>query len=195
MPFFRFAALLGLLALTLIAVAPAAGQTTLGTATVINGGNLRRTPRVEQNNVIGQVCPNDTLTLLEQSGGWYRVRVDTTPQQCDPTRVAAGTEGWVNASLLRINQGRAPAQPPAQSPAPTTAAKPAPTPAPKPTATPVPQPTAAPRTNCDPSYPTVCIPPPPPDLDCGDISYRRFKVLPPDPHRFDGDKDGIGCES
>lgn len=49
--------------------------------------------------------------------------------------------------------------------------------------------------NCDPSYPTVCIPPPPPDLDCKDIPYKRFKVLAPDPHRFDGDHDGIGCES
>ncbi|NIR87155.1 nuclease, partial [Candidatus Bathyarchaeota archaeon] len=48
---------------------------------------------------------------------------------------------------------------------------------------------------CDPSYPDVCIPSPPPDLDCTDISYRNFKVLSPDPHRFDGDKDGIGCES
>jgi endonuclease YncB( thermonuclease family) len=56
--------------------------------------------------------------------------------------------------------------------------------------------TAAPaRSGCDPSYPTVCIPPPPPDLDCGDISYRRFTVLAPDPHRFDADHDGIGCES
>lgn len=49
--------------------------------------------------------------------------------------------------------------------------------------------------NCSPSYPTVCIPPPPPDLNCGDIQFRRFKVLPPDPHNFDGDHDGIGCES
>lgn len=48
--------------------------------------------------------------------------------------------------------------------------------------------------NCDPSYPDVCIPPSPPDLDCDQIQYRNFKVLPPDPHRFDGDKDGIGCE-
>jgi micrococcal nuclease len=40
----------------------------------------------------------------------------------------------------------------------------------------------------------VDIPPPPPDLDCGEIPYRRFRVLRPDPHRFDGDKDGIGCE-
>lgn len=50
-------------------------------------------------------------------------------------------------------------------------------------------------TQCDPAYPTVCIPPPPPDLDCGDITYRGFKVLPPDPHHFDGDKNGIGCEN
>jgi hypothetical protein len=47
---------------------------------------------------------------------------------------------------------------------------------------------------CSPAYPTVCIPPPPPDLDCGQIPYRRFVVLPPDPHHFDGDRDGIGCE-
>lgn len=53
----------------------------------------------------------------------------------------------------------------------------------------------APQGNCDPSYPTVCIPPPPPDLDCPDISYRDFRVYPPDPHRFDGDHDGIGCET
>lgn len=48
--------------------------------------------------------------------------------------------------------------------------------------------------NCDPSYPTVCIPSPPPDLDCDQISYRRFQVVGSDPHRFDGDHDGIGCE-
>lgn len=55
-------------------------------------------------------------------------------------------------------------------------------------------PTADSRANCDPSYPTVCIPSPPPDLNCGDISYKRFKVLQPDPHNFDGNKDGVGCE-
>ena len=49
--------------------------------------------------------------------------------------------------------------------------------------------------DCDPSYPDFCIPTSPPDLDCGDIPQKRFTVLPPDPHRFDGDKDGIGCES
>jgi len=49
--------------------------------------------------------------------------------------------------------------------------------------------------DCDPSYPDFCIPSSPPDLDCKDIPQKRFTVLQPDPHRFDGDKDGIGCES
>ena len=49
--------------------------------------------------------------------------------------------------------------------------------------------------NCDPSYPDVCIPPKPPDLNCDDIPFRDFRVLQPDPHRFDGNKDGIGCQS
>ena len=49
--------------------------------------------------------------------------------------------------------------------------------------------------DCDSSYPDFCITTSPPDLDCKDISQKRFTVLPPDPHRFDGDKDGIGCES
>jgi len=51
------------------------------------------------------------------------------------------------------------------------------------------------KTSCDPSYPDVCIPPYPPDLDCGEISYKNFRVVGSDPHRFDGDGDGIGCES
>jgi micrococcal nuclease len=48
---------------------------------------------------------------------------------------------------------------------------------------------------CDPSYPGVCIPPYPPDLDCADVPYRNFAVRPPDPHGFDGDGDGLGCET
>ena len=49
---------------------------------------------------------------------------------------------------------------------------------------------------CDRSYtPALCIPPPPPQLDCTDISYRNFAVRAPDPHVFDGNGDGIGCEA
>lgn len=78
----------------------------------------------------------------------------------------------------------APATSPPTTPPPTT---------PAPTSPPA---TAAPTGACDPSYPGVCIPPAPPDLDCGDIPHKRFTVLSPDPHGFDGnDDDGIGCES
>ena len=40
------------------------------------------------------------------------------------------------------------------------------------------------------AYPTVCIPPPPPDLNCDDISYRNFTSLPSDTHGFDGYNEG-----
>ena len=48
--------------------------------------------------------------------------------------------------------------------------------------------------NCDASYPDVCIASPPPDLDCSDIPDKSFNVVPPDPHGFDSEGDGIGCE-
>ena len=32
-----------------------------------------------------------------------------------------------------------------------------------------------PRSGCDPSYPTVCIPPYPPDLDCDDVPTKGFQ--------------------
>lgn len=66
---------------------------------------------------------------------------------------------------------------------------------PTPTPTPAPE-EPAPGGECDPSYPDICVPSPPPDLDCGDIpEYHDFRVRQPDPHGFDGrDNDGIGCE-
>jgi uncharacterized protein YraI len=78
---------------------------------------------------------------------------------------------------------------PTPRPSPTKKAEPPPTKVSKASPTKAPK-----RSNCDPSYPDVCIPSPPPDLGCADIPYRRFRVLPPDPHRFDGGHDGIGCE-
>jgi hypothetical protein len=51
------------------------------------------------------------------------------------------------------------------------------------------------RVDCDPSYPTVCIPGPPPVLTCRDVSDREFKVFGADPHGFDPDHDGVGCET
>jgi PKD repeat protein len=51
------------------------------------------------------------------------------------------------------------------------------------------------ETACNSSYPDMCIQPPPPNLTCDDVGARNFEVVPPDPHGFDGDNDGIGCES
>lgn len=89
--------------------------------------------------------------------------------------------------------GAACAEPQAIAPVtepPTTSTPPPPPPT---TAAPPPpiQPVAG---GCHPSYPDVCIPPAPPDLDCGDVGAQRFTVLAPDPHGFDGDQDGVGCE-
>ena len=51
------------------------------------------------------------------------------------------------------------------------------------------------RSACDASYPDFCIPPPPPDLDCKDVHGRKpFRVRQPDPHHFDREHDGWGCE-
>ncbi|MDQ3974572.1 MAG: hypothetical protein M3276_09630, partial [Actinomycetota bacterium] len=44
-------------------------------------------------------------------------------------------------------------------------------------------------------YPGPCIWPAPPELNCDDIVHRGFTVLPPDPHGFDLDGDGLGCLS
>lgn len=89
--------------------------------------------------------------------------------------------------------GTVPTEPPVATAKPT--AVPTAKPTAKPTARPTAKSTKQPVANCDPSYPNVCIPSYPPDLDCGDIPYRRFDVIGSDPHGFDGDGDGIGCES
>jgi hypothetical protein len=41
-----------------------------------------------------------------------------------------------------------------------------------------------PGDDCDPSYPNICVPSPPPDLNCNDVSNRNFKVVGSDPHGF-----------
>jgi hypothetical protein len=51
------------------------------------------------------------------------------------------------------------------------------------------------KPSCDESYPSVCIALYPPDLDCEDIVYSNFMVVGNDPHGFDIDNNGIGCES
>lgn len=119
----------------------------------------------------------------------------TAPATVAPASADELNRGSATAAIQGLAATAAPTQPPPTPVPPTN------TPVPPPTATKVPPtpvpPTATtkPAANCHASYPTVCIPPPPPDLDCGDIPFRRFTVVGSDPHRFDADKDGIGCES
>lgn len=47
---------------------------------------------------------------------------------------------------------------------------------------------------CDPSYPTLCLPSFP-DLNCSEVGAVNFPVYQPDPHGFDNNDDGVGCES
>ncbi len=98
------------------------------------------------------------------------------PHEPVPTSDAP-TESSVGAA------GASSAEPPQQG-----QAQPAPAPA---------APPPAPPASCDPAYPDVCITPyaEAGDLDCGDVPHRRFAVRAPDPHGFDGNNDGVGCES
>jgi endonuclease YncB( thermonuclease family) len=61
-----------------------------------------------------------------------------------------------------------------------------------------PVPLVPPSGSCDPNYAGACVPPYPPDLDCGDLRDRGLslpvRVMGDDPHRLDGDRDGLGCE-
>jgi micrococcal nuclease len=76
-----------------------------------------------------------------------------------------------------------PTQPPAPAPVPTQV-PPAPQPAP----------TDAPGAGgCDPNY-SPCVPQAPFDLECGDIGFM-VQVIGGDPHGFDREGDGRGCES
>jgi len=47
--------------------------------------------------------------------------------------------------------------------------------------------------DCDPDYSGTCIPKNSRDLDCADVG-KNVKVTGDDPHGFDRDGDGIGCE-
>jgi endonuclease YncB( thermonuclease family) len=61
-----------------------------------------------------------------------------------------------------------------------------------------PLPLVPPSGGCDPNYAGACVPRYPPDVDCGDLRSLGLalpvRVVGSDPHRLDGDGDGLGCE-
>ena len=76
--------------------------------------------------------------------------------------------------------------------------------APPPEASPAPPPSVgAPDGECDPAYVNLCLPPPPPDLNCADVDPRlreagldalELREAGVDPHGLDRDRDGLACE-
>ena len=104
-----------------------------------------------------------------------------TPATARSGRVAAKGREWLLVAADGV-EGRVAAQLVGAAPVPAPEA-------------PAQGPPPAPADNCHPSYHGVCILPPPPDLDCGDVGVRRFQVVPPEPRGFDGDNGGVGCES
>lgn len=48
---------------------------------------------------------------------------------------------------------------------------------------------------CEPAYTDVCVPPAPPILTCAEADAWNIVIESADPHGFDTDGDGIGCET
>ena len=116
--------------------------------------------RAQAVEVVGRSAAGDWLKLAD--GTWIAAfLVDGVPPGLSiaeaPLPPAAPTVEE------RANVAAAPVEPPTATPAP-------PPPAPAPVV-------RQQQADCDPSYPSVCIPSPPPDLDCGEIPYRRFSVV------------------
>jgi hypothetical protein len=66
-------------------------------------------------------------------------------------------------------------------------------PAPNPVPAAAPAPAEAASSGCDPNYSGACVPQVSYDLNCDDIG-GSVTVIGSDPHGFDGDGDGYGCE-
>lgn len=152
----------------------------------------------------------DSRALRAVSAASNRAKSDRDPAQWLPSltsfRCTYATE-WVvvkvrwrlsvdtleRAALRRILSA-CPARTVSVAVLPAATGSPTPTPAPIPTPSPTTPPTPALGGSCDPNYAGYCVPIVSYDLDCGDIRHR-VTVVGTDIHHFDGDHDGIGCES
>lgn len=127
--------------------------------------------------MLGEVIRSDGYSLNVELAAAGLGTVDDRFTSEDPdlaTRARAAQASTGVASCAEV----APPPPP-----------PAPEPEPEP-ATPQPPPTG----DCHPAY-TPCIPPTPPDLNCPDVDGPiQVDHAHGDPHGFDRDKDGVGCE-
>lgn len=71
---------------------------------VRHGGNMRSEPNIWQDNVLCQVCPNDSVAIFEQQTvdghNWVRVRIVSTGPDCVEQRADVHTEGWISTTLI-----------------------------------------------------------------------------------------------
>jgi hypothetical protein len=159
-----------------------------------NAMNVRAGPGQDY-SIIGSVLKSECFAVdsRDASGAWVRISSGSWKM---------GVHGWVAARYLRTEDALDDLPLGEPDPTPTaTRYRPSPTITRWPTATEgptKPPPIGGPNgtngsNNCDPCYPGVCIPKVNYDLDCKDVNYCRFKVTC-DPHGFDGDNDGFGCE-
>lgn len=153
-----------LLALLLSLISFSVASAQSYTGTVTKRANLRAGPGTTF-AIVGKANIGDTVIIVDQNAAGTWYQLED--------------EKWIAAFLVVIEEEIS-----SDEPAQVATATPQPTVAPTPT----------PEIECDPSYPDLCIEVGIPDLDCGQITARRFRVLQPDPHNFDGDYDGIGCE-
>ncbi|MDP9441338.1 MAG: thermonuclease family protein [Actinomycetota bacterium] len=126
---------------------------------------------------VGEVSVNEAMV---RSGGaeWYESFAKEDADLAERLRVAENEAKAARRGLWSACGRPAPAASPSTT-APTTTER-----------------MATAGSDCHPGYPDDCIPPPPPDLDCPDIARRvRVDHRFGDPHGFDRDEDGWGCES
>lgn len=171
-----------------VTITPSSTPTATSTVSATETSVASLTPTLTATVVNNTATATAQATAVPAPTGWavIPVVINGLLPTSTPTPTSLPTATQTSTPIPTATSTNTPVPPtmtPTQRPPTPTATRPAPTA------------TATQSPNCHPSYPTVCIPPPPPDLNCTDIPYRNFKVVPPDPHKFDVDKDGVGCET
>jgi hypothetical protein len=196
----RIITVVALLILALIPLSVYAQRPVIFTSDVIASTTVHRGPGTEH-TVVGYLEPGMPVRVFACNAdcSW----LDIGPNVWIDGRAIAPPDGLLPLGMTLPSTGSAP-EPTATAVAPTAIpqqAVPSPDtdqPPPPPTATQAITATVTPAPaaeNCEPSYPDFCLAPGLPDLDCNDIPYDNFTVLPPDPHDFDREGDGLGCET
>jgi len=161
-----------------------AGDKTVGIRRPADGPEKEKYGRTLAEVSVGPVSVNEAL-VRDGAAEWYEQFADEDADLARRLRTAedearsAGRGLWSACSTDKSA--------PTRSPAPTTTGMTPPLP---------PQKAGPAGGNCLPAYPDDCLPPAPPDLDCGSLRRavrvdRRFG----DPHGLDANNDGWGCES